>query len=198
MTAAREEGKVAMSGGGLEARLRRIEDKADIEDLVVLYGFVMDERDLDGVRRLFADDATLRSHDGVFAAAGMDQILRTYQGRFDALGPTNHVSHGHVVRFDDGDPDIARGLVAGHAEVVRNDEAMLVGLRYRDVYRRTQDGWRFQDRLMSYMYYVSVRDYAEALKGPLSVRAYGDERPAHWPEALYGPSVPAWLGDFLR
>jgi hypothetical protein len=51
---------------------------------------------------------------------------------------------------------------------------------------------------MGYMYYASVQDYAEALKGPLSVRAYGDKRPAHWPEALYGPSVPAWLGDFLR
>ena len=47
------------------------------EDLVVLYDFVMDERDLDGVRRLFAEDATVRSHDGVFAAAGMDQILQT-------------------------------------------------------------------------------------------------------------------------
>ncbi len=55
----------------------------------------------------------------------------------------------------------------------------------------------FQDRLMGYMYYASVQDYAEALKGPLSVRAYGDKRPAHWPEALYGPSIPAWLGDFL-
>jgi ketosteroid isomerase-like protein len=187
-----------MSAAGIEARLRRIEDKADIEDLVVLYGFVMDERDLDGVRRLFAEDATLRSHDGVFAASGLDQILQTYQGRFDALGPTNHVSHGHVVRFDSGNPDIALGLVAGHAEVVRNDEPMLVALRYRDVYRRTEAGWRFQDRLMGYMYYASVRDYAEALQGPLSVRAYGDKRQAHWPEALYGPSVPAWLGDFLR
>lgn len=186
-----------MSAAGIEARLRRIEDKADIEDLVVLYGFVMDERDLDGVRRLFAEDATLRSHDGVFAASGLDQILQTYQGRFDVLGPTNHVSHGHVVRFDSGNPDIARGLVAGHAEVVRNDEPMLVALRYRDVYRRTEAGWRFQDRLMGYMYYASVRNYAEALQGPLSVRAYGDKRQAHWPEALYGPSVPAWLGDFL-
>jgi ketosteroid isomerase-like protein len=194
---AKEEGRIAMSEAGIEARLRRIEDKADIEDLVVLYGFVMDERDLAGVRRLFTEDATLRSHDGVFAASGLDQILQTYQGRFGALGPTNHVSHGHVVRFDEDNPDIARGLVAGHAEVVRNDEPMLVALRYRDVYRRTQDGWRFQDRLMGYMYYASVQDYAEALKGPLSVRAYGDKRQAHWPEALYGPSVPAWLGDFL-
>ena len=60
-----------MSADGIEARLRRIEDKADIEDLVVLYGFVMDERDLAGVRRLFTEDATLRSQDGVFAASGL-------------------------------------------------------------------------------------------------------------------------------
>ena len=128
----------------LEDRIRRVEDRAAIQDLVVLYGFVMDERDVPGIHRLFAHDATLRSQDGVFAATGIDEIVKTYEGRFAALGPTNHVSHGHVVRFDDADPDVAAGLVAGHAEVVRDGKPMVVGLRYKDGYRRTAEGWRFQ------------------------------------------------------
>jgi hypothetical protein len=113
----------------LEDRIRRVEDRAAIQDLVVLYGFVMDERDVPGIHRLFAHDATLRSQDGVFAATGIDEIVKTYEGRFAALGPTNHVSHGHVVRFDDADPDRATGLVAGHAEVVAQRVRQSRGVR---------------------------------------------------------------------
>jgi hypothetical protein len=181
----------------LEDRIRRIEDRVAIHDLVVLYGFVMDERNVPGIRRLFAQDATLRSQDGVFAATGIEEIVKTYEDRFAALGPTNHVSHGHVVRFDDAGPDRATGLVAAHAEVVRDGKPMVVGLRYKDSYRCTADGWRFQDRLMSYMYYLPIIEYVEALDTPLRVRAYGDHRPADWPETLTGNADLRWLADFL-
>jgi len=180
----------------LERRITRLEDRAAIQDLAVLYGFVMDERDVEGVRKIFCDDATLRSQDGVFSATGIEEIVKTYQGRFDVLGPTNHFTHGHVIRFEDTDPDVATGLLASHAEVVRNGTPMVVALRYKDRYRRTPTGWRFADRLMSYMYYVDVREYADALGDPLRVRAYGDHRPADWPEVLAGSSVD-WLKDFL-
>lgn len=178
------------------ARLARIEDRQAISDLAVLYGFVMDERVIEAVPRLFADDATLRSQDGVFAANGIDEIVTTYQGRFAALGATNHFTHGHVIRFDDSDPDIATGLLASHAEVVRNGTPMWVALRYKDTYRRVDGRWKFADRLMSYMYYVDVNEYAAALGDTLRVRAYGDKRVADWPEALNGGSVD-WLNGFL-
>jgi hypothetical protein len=180
-----------------EERVRRLEDRAAIQDLAVMYGYVMDERVVDGIRRLFTDDAALRSADGVFAATGLDEIVKTYQGRFDVLGPTNHFVHGHVVQFDDGDPDVATGIVSSHAEVVRNDQPMWVALRYQDTYRRTPDGWRFADRLMSYMYYVDVREYAEALGQELRVRTYDQPAPGDWPQALRGESVD-WVTGYLE
>jgi hypothetical protein len=186
-----------MVNTSLDDRIRRIEDLSAIKDLAVLYGFVMDERDLGSVRRLFAADATLRSADGVFAATGIEEIVKTYEGRFAALGPTNHFTHGHVVRIDDADPDRATGVLSSHAEVVRDGTAMIVGLRYKDAYRRASVGWQFQDRLMSYMYYIDVREYAESLPGPLRVRAYGDQRPADWPEALTDKPDLGWLTDLL-
>jgi hypothetical protein len=181
----------------LEERIRRLEDRVAIKDLAVLYGFVMDERDIAGVRKIFAADATLRSQDGVFNASGIEEIVKTYEGRFAALGPTNHFSHGHVVRFDDSDPDLATGVLASHAEVVRDGKPMIVGLRYKDTYRRGAEGWQFQDRLMSYMYYIDVREYADGLPGPLRVRAYGDQRPADWPEALTDEPDLRWLTKLL-
>ncbi|MFH5821854.1 nuclear transport factor 2 family protein [Georgenia sp. AZ-5] len=182
----------------IEERVRRIEDREAIKDLAVLYGFVMDERDIDGIHRLFAADAELRSQDGVFAAVGIDDIVETYKGRFAVLGPTNHVSHGHVVRLDDADPDRATGLVAASAEVVRNGQTMWVALRYKDTYRRTEAGWRFASRLMSYMYYIDVNEYADGLREEGRNRAYRDERPADWPEALTPDPDLSWLRDVLR
>jgi hypothetical protein len=181
----------------MEERIRRLEDRAAIQELGILYGFVMDERDEAGIRQIFAADATLRSQDGVFSASGIEEIVQTYLGRFAALGPTNHYSHGHVVRFDDADPDAATGLLASHAEVSRNGVAMQVALRYKDTYRRVDGKWRFADRLMSYMYYLPVAELAEGLGDRNSVRAYGDHRPADWPEALYSESGSAWLKAYL-
>ncbi|HJY26277.1 MAG TPA: nuclear transport factor 2 family protein [Actinomycetes bacterium] len=179
-----------------EERVRRLEDRAAIQDLAVMYGYVMDERVVDGIARLFTNDATLRSADGVFAATGLDEIVKTYQGRFDVLGPTNHFVHGHVVQFDDGEPDVATGIVSSHAEVVRNDQPMWVALRYQDTYRRTPEGWRFADRLMSYMYYVDVREYAEVLGQELRVRTYDQPAPGDWPQSLRGESV-GWGTGYL-
>jgi hypothetical protein len=186
-----------MPSTSLEARIRRLEDRAAIIDLAVLYGLVMDERDIAGVRRLFATGASLRSQDGVFAASGIEEIVKTYEGRFAALGPTNHFTHGHAVRFDDADPDLATGVLASHAEVVRDGTPMWVALRYKDTYRRGAAGWQFQDRLMSYMYYIPVAEYADGLPGKLRVRAYGDQRPADWPESLNDESDLSWLTSLL-
>jgi hypothetical protein len=177
-------------------RIQRLEDRAAIQELAVLYGFVMDERDEDGIRQIFCEDATLRSQDGVFAANGIEEIVTTYLGRFAALGPTNHFSHGHVVRFEEADPDRATGLLASHAEVSRNGVAMQVALRYKDVYRRDRGSWRFADRLMSYMYYLPFDELATGLGDRNGVRAYGDHRPSDWPEVLYSDRGNAFLKDY--
>ena len=176
----------------LETRLRRIEDRQEINDLSLLYFLVMDERQLDDLPRIFTEDAHLGSDDGVFAANGLDEIRTTYQGRFDALGPTFHYSHGLIAQLDEDDPDRATGVLVGHAEVVRNGEPMLVGLRYRDVYRRTENGWRIADRVMGYFYYTPAAKYVEVMNSDDRNLAYAEPGPADWPSALTGGDL-GWL-----
>ena len=183
---------MSTSSPTLEDRLRRLEDKQALLDLAHLYGFVMDERDLEGLSSLFTEDARLGSEDGVFDAQGLETIAKTYQGRYDVLGATHHFVHSAISRFDDSDPDVARGLVSGHAEVVRQGETMVVALRYHDVYRRTPDGWRIAERVMGYMYYLPVTDYVETLKSDDRSLVYGDPRPADWPSVLHGKDL-GWL-----
>jgi ketosteroid isomerase-like protein len=184
---------MSTSSTTLEQRLRRLEDKQALHDLAHLYGFVMDERDLDGLSSLFTEDARLGSEDGVFDAQGLETIAKTYQGRYDVLGATHHFVHSALSRFDDSDPDVAYGLVSGHAEVVRHGETMVVALRYHDVYRRTADGWRIAERVMGYMYYLPVTDYIATMKSDDRSLVYGDPRPADWPSVLHGKDL-----DWLR
>ena len=45
----------------MEARVRRLEDRVDIGELVTRYCLAMDNRDVDAIPALFTPDASLRS-----------------------------------------------------------------------------------------------------------------------------------------
>jgi ketosteroid isomerase-like protein len=173
-----------MSQPDLETRIRRLEDREAIRELVGRYGFVIDNRDIDGLAELFCEDGVLQSRDGVMNARGRAAVVEMYKGRFKVLGPTFHFTHDHAITLDERDPDSAEGIIASHAEVTRNGETMLAAIRYHDRYRREGGRWRFASRVLSFFYYTPVAQYVEAMKSPLRQRAYGDERPADWPETL--------------
>ena len=167
----------------LVARIDRLEAESAIRRLVSSYCFAIDDHDLDAVAALFTADARVWSRDGVMDAVGRDAIVRQYEGRFAVLGPSNHVSHDHMIRFGD-DPDSADGLLSAHAELYRNDTAMVTAFRYRDQYRREGGKWLFAERELSFLYYVPLADYPGILGHPDRMRAYGDSRPADYPELL--------------
>jgi hypothetical protein len=102
------------------------------------------------------------------------------------LGPSNHVSHDRIVTFDEADPDHATGLVLSHAEMNRKGVAMLAAIRYHDAYRRDAGAWRFQKRVLTFMYYVPTSEYLDALGTGLATRnrAYDVAQAADWPEPL--------------
>jgi hypothetical protein len=59
-------------------------------------------------------------------------------------------------------------------------------MRYADRYRREGFKWLFEERVLSFFYYVTVEEYAEALGSTLRNRTYGEPRPADYPESLPG------------
>lgn len=180
----------------LERRIAWLEDRAEIQELTVLYGFVMDERDESQIRAMFTRNAALRSKDGDFASEGLEVVVATFLARFAALGPTNHYSHGLVLRPDPGNPDRATGVVAEHAELLRQGVPMRTALRYHDVYEREDGRWKFAERTISYMYYLPIDEYRD-MANEDSVRAFGDRRRPDWPESLYQPGGSDWLRDFM-
>jgi ketosteroid isomerase-like protein len=169
-----------------EARLRRLEDRAELAELIARYAVAVDDRDVEAISALFTPDGAFRSKDGVMNAQGNAAVLEQFRGRFRALKVSYHFSHDHIFSFG-ADSDAATGLITAHAEVWRNGRALIGALRYEDSYRRHQGRWCFADRLLWFLYYLPVEEYATALGDPLRQRAYGDRRPADFPESL-----PTW------
>jgi ketosteroid isomerase-like protein len=183
-----------MTDPALLARIDRLESRFAIAEIVALYCKTCDDRDVPGLRALFTDDAVVRSLDGKMEGVGIEAVMRMYAARFAVLGLSVHWTHDAIVRFDDTNPDRATGEVFCHAEAHRNGETLIGSLRYDDEYRREGGRWKFSRRTLAFCYYVPVTEYAEAMGSPLRQRAYGDRRPADYPESL--PSWAGWRAHF--
>lgn len=122
----------------LEARLRRLEDRVAIEDLVVSYFLAADGDDLRGVGQSFTDDAVFKAS-GATAATGRQGIIDFIASARTQMGLTVHTPHYAQIRFD-GD-DVAQGLVGAHLELVLGGSTVYGAVRYVDEYTRTEDGW---------------------------------------------------------
>ncbi len=170
----------------LEARIARLEAESQIRQLIARYCFTIDDRLRPQIAALFAEDAVVRSADNVMNATGVDAIMAQYEGRFKALGAGAHYMHDVQIDFVGDGTQEARGRVSGHAELERNGQMMVCGLRYADTYRNTAAGWRFQERIINFLYYVPVGDYPGILMHRDRNRAYDTPMPADFPEALPG------------
>jgi ketosteroid isomerase-like protein len=170
----------------LETRIRRLEDRVEIGELITRYALVMDNRDMTAMPALFTEDVVIRSQDGVMNIVGRDAAVELFRGRFKVLGPSNHVSHDRIISFDETNPDLATGLVLSHAEMNRKGVAMLAAIRYHDSYQRHAKVWRFRERVLTFMYYVPTSEYLDALGAGLATRnrAYDMPQPGDWPETL--------------
>ena len=172
----------------LEERIERLEAESQIRQLVARYCFYLDRREVDRIGSLFCADANVRSADGAMDANGREAIVDLYLGRFEALGPGLHVTHDHQIDFTGNGTEQATGRVSGHAEVERNGRGMIAATQCEDVYRRTEQGWRFADRLIRFFYYVPADRYPDVLGSSRRNFAYGDPREVDFPEA-----VPSWV-----
>lgn len=168
----------------LEARIARLEAREAIQELAVRYGIAVDDRDYEAIRALFAPDGCLRTNAGVSKGDGVDAVVAYFEQHMPELGPSNHFVHGHVIEFEYDEPHRAHGVVSSHAELWRADRPMVTAMRYLDKYRKVDDHWLFQERVQTYMYFVDVREYAEALGSRLRLRASGTPQSADWPRTF--------------
>lgn len=153
----------------LEQRIRRLEDRAALDDLNVRYFLACDGDDYPGIGDSFAPDARFATS-GVVAAIGREAIVDFIRASRGHMGLTVHTPHYGLYTFVDDDH--AHGLVGVHLELVLGGEALFGAVRYQDEYRRTSQGWRVTDRDMRTIHIAPWNDVGQALLS---------DRPVRWP-----------------
>jgi ketosteroid isomerase-like protein len=164
----------------LERRIRRLEDTEAIKQLVARYGFAADDRDMEAIGAMFTKNGCFRSVNGQMEAHGIDQVIDMYHKRFKGMKHAFHVGHDHIINFETDSR--ATGIVASHAEVIRNDEPWVVALRYHDIYVREAGNWLFEERALAFYYYLRVADYLSVMPGLKRMRGMSEPLDADWPE----------------
>lgn len=168
----------------LARRIALLEDRAELQELVAVYGRLIDDRDVAGLAELYTSDAVFDSTAG--PVSGREAVLDYYRGQLDRYGMTYHYPHSHTITFTG--PDSATGVVSAHAELAIGDTPILIALRYLDTYRREDGRWKFRERRALQLYAAPLADLPEVLPTTLRRRWPGTEpAPAHIPEEL-----PTW------
>ncbi|MFC3172846.1 nuclear transport factor 2 family protein [Novosphingobium bradum] len=114
-------------------------DRYAVSQLVKVYALGVDLRDYDLCRSVFTDDAVA---DGSVGSFPIDEYLPKVHGGAAAYAATQHnVTNQHVVI--DGDTATCWSYaiaVHKHAAGVAGEQ-MTLGVQYRDLCRRTPEGW---------------------------------------------------------
>lgn len=167
----------------LEQRVRRLEDRFAINDLVVKYATLLDDANWGELGELFTED-------GVFASpnsrtVGRAEVVENFKVKHAPFPVTWHDPHGIAVEFVDDDH--ARGIVIGYAELASPDNTVTTSIRYQDDYRRESGRWRFASRHVLSVYGMSIDEFVAG--------RMGDPERKRWPNR---PTGPAELPDFER
>jgi 2-(1,2-epoxy-1,2-dihydrophenyl)acetyl-CoA isomerase len=114
-------------------------DRAAIEELLDVYGHIMDDADWAALDRVFTDDAVCDWTGFGLRVTTSLKDLRSYF-RADVRHPNAHHVTNVVVDLSGDDAIVRSKLLA-----VLDDGSVVTG-EYRDRLRRTADGWRIHER----------------------------------------------------
>jgi hypothetical protein len=132
----------------LETRVRQIEDRLEIERLLLEYGRTLDKRDFAAYSKLFAVNGQWKGALGTFTGpaaiqAAMEKIFANAASDIPK-GSNFHVMSNFIIQLD-GDRAKASSLFIFYKMDGNKPVAEVAG-RYEDTLIRENGGWRFQQR----------------------------------------------------
>jgi uncharacterized protein (TIGR02246 family) len=163
----------------LEDRIRKLEDRAALQDLVADYFKATDDDDYGALAACFAEDASFvaSGFDGGGGREGIITFLRTARA---GMGQTVHTPNYVQLRFTDDDH--ASGVVGAHLELGMGDQTVYAAVRYLDSYTLVEGRWQISSRDMKVIHVSPWADVGTSLSSPLNVRWPGaDPAPSDFP-----------------
>jgi hypothetical protein len=150
----------------VEERLRRIEDRQELVDLVVRYFNACDEQDYDTLAEVFSTDAEMGE------GYGRDQIVELIREDRCLMGSTIHSSDSMLFSFEDADR--AGGVIGAHCELSRGGRTLYGAMRYVDTYVRERGIWRVRSREVKMLHIGSWDEVGDSLTAETPVRWPGE------------------------
>jgi len=138
----------------LEARVNVLQDRSEIQDLRFRYHIAVNEKELDSIHLLFADEAEVH-FEGIGSARGRREIEALYQEVVGKSAFIKQFIHNHTITLNG---DTATGLSYLDARTVANGESLLVAARFDDEYVRVGGEWRFQSLRLKLYFAVPLQD----------------------------------------
>lgn len=164
----------------LERRIRRLEDRAELQDLVVHYFIASDDDDYEMLATTFAPDGTF-SAGGFEGASGRDAVVESLRSSRKLMGATVHTPNYALFEFQDDDH--ATGSVGAHLELSMAGRTLFGAVRYTDAYVRIDGRWQIQCRDMRTIHIGPWEDVGTSLTSELCVRWPGfDPLPSDYPK----------------
>ena len=138
----------------IEARLKYLEDRFEIQDLICEYVHSMEDKDPERFKDCFTDDAEYLVGGMWGDFKGKDAIAETTSQFAFAFFESHHFTTGHHILNITGDTATGRCdafVTAGDSE----GTSIVSSASYKDEFRRCEDGkWRFSRRKIEMHYLV--------------------------------------------
>jgi hypothetical protein len=149
-------------GPDLEARIRQLEDRAQISERVIQYAKAVDRRDWEMLADCLTDPVHADySQNGMPAADfARDDLVGIVRDAVSGFTATQHLSPNHVIEFDQDDPNRAicySYMYAQHyVEGSERNEFILLRGSYDNHMVRAANGWRIE-RLIQHVSWREIR-----------------------------------------
>jgi hypothetical protein len=150
--------------------LQEISDRLEIQELLVAYSYAIDGRDFDALDNVFTPDAHIDYTEMGGSAGNVAEtkdFLTKNMGNFAGF---QHMVATTKLEFGEQDEqgrDIVRGRTICHNPMVIDKgngktHVFFCGLWYRDVFVRTDQGWRIKDRYEEKSYFHNHEGVVDA------------------------------------
>lgn len=158
--------------GTLEERVRKLEDRAELHDLIATYFRATDDDDYGSLGDCFTSDATFAAS-GFSEAVGRADVTELLKAARTGMGQTVHTPNYVQLTFEGLDE--ASGMVAAHLELGMVEATYFGAVRYLDRYRREVGKWRIAHREMRAIHIGPWSDVESSLSDQHNVRWPGTE-----------------------
>lgn len=139
-----------MSDEDLEPRVRRLEDRLEIEELTARYCHAVARADSASIVAMFTEDGVFEM--GPRQVRGRHELERFY-GDVSTSPPIPFIQN-HVIEVTG---DEATGTCSVEIRLVQEGEAYTAAGWYEDSYRRVEGSWRFAQRVFHVFHWVPLK-----------------------------------------